>query len=88
MASKSAFTKFVALTRSRGWAAFCLALCVVALSAPASAKHPTIITFDAPGAGTGAFQGTVPFCNNPPGGITGYYIDSSNVSHGFFVKGE
>ena len=36
----------------------------------------------------GPFQGTVPFCNNPPAGITGYYIDASNVGHGFLVVGE
>src|SRR5207253_1966579 len=52
------------------------------------APNGTITTFDAPGAGTGPFQGTVPFCNNPPAGITGYYIDASNVGHGFLVVGE
>jgi len=83
MASKSAFTKFVALTRSRGWAAFCLALCVVALSASASAKHPTIITVDAPGAGTGLGQGTRALGINPAGAITGFTRDAGNVRHGF-----
>ena len=45
--------------------------------------EPTITTFDFPGAGTGPFQGTVPLCNNPAGAIIGYYIDSSDVNHGF-----
>jgi hypothetical protein len=40
-------------------------------------------TFDVPGAGTGAGQGTFTYCNNPAGAITGYYIDASGVSHGF-----
>jgi hypothetical protein len=43
----------------------------------------TITTFDAPGAGTGAGQGTFPDQNDPSGGITGYYIDGSGVYHGF-----
>ena len=42
-----------------------------------------IITFDAPGAGTGPFQGTFAFGINPAGAIAGYYVDSGYVSHGF-----
>ena len=45
-----------------------------------------ISVFDAPGAGTGPGQGTFPFSPliiNPSGAIAGYYVDSSNVSHGF-----
>ncbi len=43
-------------------------------------------TFDAPGAGTGAGQGTYPLyttCLNPAGAIVGSYIDANNVYHGF-----
>jgi uncharacterized membrane protein len=43
-------------------------------------------TFDAPGAGTGAYQGTYPFwasCLNPAGAITGQYVDASDMGHGF-----
>jgi hypothetical protein len=47
------------------------------------APDGTITTFDAPGAGTGAGQGTTANSNNPEGAITGYYIDASNVIHGF-----
>jgi hypothetical protein len=45
----------------------------------------TIVTFDAPGAGTGPGQGTAPFsgATNPAGATTGAYSDSNNVSHGF-----
>src|SRR5579863_7586492 len=43
----------------------------------------TFTTFDAPGAGTAANQGTITFSINLFGVITGYYIDSSNVAHGF-----
>ena len=86
MASKSEFTKSVALTRSRGRAALCLALCMLGLSLSATARDdrkPTIITYDIPGAGTGAGQGTFPTTNNPSDAITGYYMDANSAFHGF-----
>ena len=43
----------------------------------------TFIEFDAPGAGTGSGQGTLPFAINPEGTITGYYNDANSVGHGF-----
>jgi predicted membrane protein len=43
----------------------------------------TIITFDAPGAGTGPTLGTEPLAINPAGVITGLYADASNALHGF-----
>jgi len=43
----------------------------------------TFITFDAPGAGTGPFQGTFPSSINPERAITGYYSDANFVGHGF-----
>jgi hypothetical protein len=39
--------------------------------------------FDAPGAGKGSAQGTIPIGLNDLGGITGFYLDSNNVFHGF-----
>ena len=47
------------------------------------APDGAITTFDVPGSGTGAFQGTSPIGINAEGAITGYYIDASNVGHGF-----
>src|SRR5262249_16916646 len=47
------------------------------------APDGTITTFDAPGAGTGAFQGTQPTGINQAGTIEGTYIDPSDVNHGF-----
>ncbi len=43
------------------------------------------IAFDAPGAGktVGSGQGTFPKSINKAGAITGHYIDSNNVNHGF-----
>jgi len=46
-------------------------------------KHGALTAFDAPGAGTGPGQGTIPLSNNPADAITGYYIDANDVSHGF-----
>jgi hypothetical protein len=41
------------------------------------------VRFNAPGAGTGAWQGTQPMTINTQGAITGYYTDANNVVHGF-----
>jgi len=60
------------------------------MAVAANANQPRIITFDAPGAGTGTYQGTGCFaytdCSvllNNSGAITGYYLDANNVYHGF-----
>ena len=42
-----------------------------------------VTTFDAPGAGTGASQGTFPAGINLFGAIEGNYVDAGNVTHGF-----
>jgi hypothetical protein len=47
------------------------------------APDGTITTFDAPGAGTGAGQGTMPAGIDPARTIEGVYADASNVFHGF-----
>jgi hypothetical protein len=46
----------------------------------------TIHTFDAPGAGTGNFQGTHPESINLAGTIAGYYTDSLGIGHGFLLN--
>ena len=53
--------------------------------APANFPRPvgTFITFDAPGAGTGFFQGTFPSSISPAGAITGFYLDANSLGHGF-----
>ena len=63
----------------------CLVLCtlVLVLSVNAGGTTPTIITFDAPGAGTAAGQGTIAFCLNPSGAIAGFTRDANNARHGF-----
>jgi hypothetical protein len=48
----------------------------------------TFTTFDAPGAGTGAYQGTgcssdCPVSQNDWGAITGMYFDANYVLHGY-----
>jgi uncharacterized membrane protein len=50
------------------------------------APNGAITTFDAPDAGTGFLQGTLTTTAtglNPAGAVTGYYLDASNVYHGF-----
>jgi hypothetical protein len=48
-------------------------------------KKGTVTTFDAPDAGNvpGSLQGTLPWGINTNGEISGYYIDGTNVNHGF-----
>src|SRR5271170_1077314 len=55
------------------------------LSAEANTQKATVTEFDAPGAGTGAYQGTVPNDINSGGEITGLYLDDNNVYHGFLL---
>lgn len=42
-----------------------------------------IVSFNAPGAGSGPGQGTTPEGISPLGIVYGYYIDSNGVAHGF-----
>jgi hypothetical protein len=42
-------------------------------------------TFNAPGAGKGAGEGTIPIGINDAGAIVRYYIDASGVCHGFLL---
>ncbi len=46
------------------------------------------VRFNAPGAGTGAWQGTQPMTINPEGAITGYYTDANNAVHGFLRRAD
>jgi hypothetical protein len=46
-------------------------------------RDGAITAFDAPGAGTGTFQGTQPGAINPAGTVTGIYFDANNAVHGF-----
>ena len=70
---------------ARGNAALmvCLALSTVGLCRSATAGESTTITFNAPGAGTSSGQGTFAYSINQQGAIAGFYLDKSNVYHGF-----
>ena len=52
------------------------------LAISAWARAPKIITFDVPGAGTGAGQGTFPYGISATGEIIGWYVDANSVNHG------
>jgi hypothetical protein len=58
--------------------------------AAADDHKPTTITFKAPGAGTGAGQGTYVNAISSTGEVAGWYIDGNEVYHGFIrrVDGE
>jgi hypothetical protein len=75
----TAFYQFCSELRRKGEFALCLVLCTLGLGLCASAHGPTIITFDAQGAGTGAGQGTTASYINSLGVIIGYYLDANNV---------
>jgi hypothetical protein len=49
-------------------------------------RNGAITIVDAPGAGTGPFQGTSPGAINAVGTVTGFYSDADGVFHGF-VRG-
>jgi hypothetical protein len=56
---------------------------LVALAIPTKLSGQTITTFDAPGAGTDALQGTYAVNVSPSGTITGFSRDTNNARHGF-----
>ena len=63
---------------------FAVSLATSGFVLSANAERKTaIITFDAPGAGTGAFEGTQGLAISPNGTITGLYADSGKVFHGY-----
>jgi hypothetical protein len=65
--------------------ALCLVLCTLGLSLSANAggKKTCIMTFDAPGAGTAAGQGTFANGMNNPGSIVGFIRDANSARHAF-----
>jgi hypothetical protein len=81
MTNRLTFGQFCSAGR-KGALALCLALWTLGLGS-ADKPKPAFITFDAPGAGTGAFQGTIAIGINPAGAIVGQYVDASFVYHGF-----
>jgi len=56
---------------------------VVLLACGLASAQKKITTFSAPGAGTGAGQGTGGFGINPQGTVVGSYLDDGNVFHGY-----
>ena len=71
------------MTFRNPWAPIGMLALSVLSSAALAQEKPTIYTIDAPGAGTGAGQGTVAYVVSPTGVTMGYFIDANNVYHGF-----
>jgi len=59
---------------SQSWKLLSLIIAALCCAAPLAAQ--TFTSFDAPDAGHGVIQGTVPWAINQKGVIAGYYIDS------------
>ena len=59
------------------------AITLIALAISTSICAQTITTLDAPGAGTGPFQGTYALDINASGTIIGFSRDANNIRHGF-----
>ena len=85
-----AFSLYCATARRKGMLRLCLALCALELVLSVNAQaQGTIITFDAPSAGTvnspacAPYCGTVAYANNDLGMIVGFYTDANIVPHGF-----
>jgi len=83
MTNRLTLLHFCSSVRRKGALAICLALCTLVLGISARAQGPTFTTFDAPGAGTAAGQGTFGLGINPHGTIAGIYVDANYAYHGF-----
>src|SRR5580704_10237235 len=64
-------------------AALTLMISISVVLASAAAQAQTYATFEAPGAGTGAYEGTVPIGINTAGVVTGFDLTAGSASHGF-----
>jgi hypothetical protein len=73
------------LSNNKSWLLSVVILCTLGSGFLVNAGEcrTTITTFNAPGAGTAAGQGTVAFAINPAGAITGYTRDANSARHGF-----
>jgi len=69
MPSPTLLARFRSLVGGRGAAALCLILFSLELGYSQGPHAATIITFDAPGAGTGAGQGTIALFDDARGAI-------------------
>ena len=81
-----AISKFGSTTFRKGVFAFGVALSALGMGLSGAAQHVT--TFDAPGAGTAANQGTVATGINVRGASTGSVTDAGYGTHGFVRTGE
>src|SRR5215472_15835806 len=85
MRSRFGFGQFGTPARRKTLLALSLVMCTLGLglSAAAQERKATFITFDVPGAGTGALQGTYAYATLPGGLTEGNYFGADNTFHVF-----
>lgn len=88
MKNHVAFAQFCSAGVGNLLFATCLAFCTLGLGISASAQQLSITTFNVQEAGTGAYEGTIGIGVNSEGEITGEYVDSNFVFHGFLRSPE
>ncbi len=71
------------MNRLQLWKVVSVVLLACGLASAQSITTQNITTFSAPGAGTGAGQGTGGFGINPQGTVVGSFLDDGNVFHGY-----
>src|SRR5690348_545051 len=81
--NRSSLAQISAAALRGGRMATCAFLCLASLAAAANSDAPTYVTFEVPGAGARANQGTFARTINVTGSVTGSYTDPDNVTHGF-----
>lgn len=69
------------------WLGVCL-LWTLPVRGEQPAGAPAIIQFDAPGAGTAIYQGTLAYAVNEAGTTAGFYIDANGARHAFVRTGD
>src|SRR5208283_5878074 len=63
---------------------FVVLFCLISTASPQEqTKHSQFIIFDVPQAGVGNYEGTLGFSINQAGEVSGWYIDTNSVYHGY-----
>src|ERR1039457_1726381 len=83
MTNRLSFAPQCVVRVRKGMLASWVLLAMIGVAGSARASTPVLTEFDVPGAGVDVQQGTYPLGINPAGVIVGYYVDASDICHGF-----